>query len=259
MITNPVRKALRQRRVTLGTWLQIGHAASAEILAASGFDWIAADCEHTDISVRDVADMARAISGTRAVPLVRVSENRPLAIRKALDMGAMGVIVPLVNSAEEAELAVMAAKYPPRGVRGFSFSRMNRWGRDFDAYARAANDNVAVVAMIESREAAENIEAILAVDGVDGVFIGPYDMSGSFGMPGRTDSAPVQKACRDVVKACARAGKSAGMHVVLPTPSAIRAALAEGFTFLALGIDTVFLRASADAALEVARRAGKKK
>jgi 2-keto-3-deoxy-L-rhamnonate aldolase RhmA len=253
MTTNPVRRALLQRRVTIGTWVQMSHPASPEILAAAGFDWIAADCEHTDIGVRDVADLCRAMGSTRTVPLVRVAENQPLAIRKVLDMGAMGVIVPLVNSAKEAECAVRAAKYPPRGVRGYCFSRMNRWGADFDRHAKTANDNTAVMVMIESQEAAENIEEILAVDGVDGVFVGPYDMSGSFGVPGRTDSPQVRKACRRVIAACRRSGTSAGLHVVLPTPRAIRTALADGFTFLALGIDTVFLREGAAAALATAR------
>ncbi len=249
MSNNPVRKALLERRVTLGTWIQIGHPAVAEVLANAGFDWIAADMEHTDIDNAGFAALARAMRGRNVVPLARVRENDTLAIRQVLDLGAQGVIVPLVHTAEDAERAVHAAKYPPRGVRGFCFSRMNNWGTDFDAYAASANDEMAVVVMIESCEGVENIDAILAVDGVDGVFIGPYDLSGSCGVPGQTGHALVKAGCRRVLEACRNAGKAAGMHVVIPTEAAIAQALADGFTFLALGVDTVFLNAGARDAL----------
>ncbi|OGV65133.1 MAG: hypothetical protein A3K19_15815 [Lentisphaerae bacterium RIFOXYB12_FULL_65_16] len=256
---NPVRKALLQRKLTIGTWIQIGHAAVAEILADAGYDWLAADGEHTDIAVSAFADLARGMHGRGAVPLVRVRENDTLAIRQVLDMGAQGVIVPLVNSAEEAERAVRAAKYPPRGVRGFCFSRMNDWGKDFEGYAARANDDIAVVVMIESKQAVSNIDAILAVNGVDGVFLGPYDLSGSYGVPGQTSHPEVQAACRRVVEACTRHDKSAGLHVVIPTEEAIRAAVRDGFTFLAVGVDTVFLSRAAAAGLAVARTAAGRK
>ena len=249
MNSSIVRTALLERRVTLGTWIQIGHPAVAEVLAQAGFDWIAADMEHTDIDNAAFTGLARALHGRGVAPLARVCENDTLAIRQVLDLGAQGVIVPLVHTAADAERAVGAAKYPPRGVRGFCFSRMNNWGVDFDAYAATANDAVAVVVMIESRQGVDNIDAILAVDGVDGVFIGPYDLSGSYGVPGQTAHAQVKAGCRRVLEACRAAGKAAGMHVVIPTEAAIAQALADGFTFLALGVDTVFLNAGARDAL----------
>jgi len=257
MTTNPVRKALLKREITLGTWIQVGHAAVAEILSAAGYDWIAADGEHTDIDVKGFVDLARGMMGGPTVPFARVRENDTLAIRQVLDAGAMGVIVPLVNSADEARRAVAAAKYAPEGVRGFCFSRMNRYGVDFDEYASAANENIAVVVMIESKEAVENIDDILSVDGVDGAFIGPYDMSGSYGAVGQTSAPAVQDACATVVEACRRHGKSSGLHVVMPDPEAIHKAIADGFTFLALGVDAVFLSEAARAALEAGRNAAK--
>ena len=254
MSANPVRLALLERRVTLGTWIQIGHPAVAEVLATAGFDWIAADMEHTDIDTAGFAALARAMHGRQAMPLARVRENDTLAIRQVLDLGAQGVIVPLIHTAEDADRAVRAAKYPPRGVRGFCFSRMNHWGVDFATYAANANDNIAVVVMIESCQGVENIDAILAVDGVDGVFIGPYDLSGSYGVPGQTAHALVQAGCRRVLDACQTAGKSAGLHVVIPTEAHITQARDDGFTFLALGVDTVFLSAGAREALTCAQR-----
>jgi 2-keto-3-deoxy-L-rhamnonate aldolase RhmA len=252
MSHNPVRRALLERRVILGTWIQIGHPAVAEVLAHAGFDWIAADMEHTDIDNAQFTALARGMHGRGVAPLARVGQNDTLAIRQVLDLGAQGVIVPLVHTADDAERAVRAAKYPPRGVRGFCFSRMNNWGTDFDAYAASANDDIDVVVMIESREGVENIDAILAVDGVDGVFVGPYDLSGSCGVPGDTAHAQVQAGCRRVVDACRAAGKSAGIHVVIPTSKAIAKALTDGFTFIALGVDTVFLSAGARDALQCA-------
>ena len=250
---NPVRRALLDRCVTLGTWIQMPCPVSAEILSNAGFDWIAADMEHTDIDVREFTDLARGMHGRGAVPFARVRTNDLLAIRQVLDMGAQGVLVPLVNSPDEARRAVEAAKYPPLGVRGFCFSRMNNWGVDFDTYIRCANDDVAVVVMIESREAVEAIDDILTVPGVDGIFIGPYDMSGSYGIPGKTTDPVIRKACRSVAEACARAGKSAGQHVVIPSRDGIARALDEGFTFLAVGVDTVFLSQGSRDALSLTR------
>lgn len=249
-----IRRKLRNREVTIGTWIQIGHPAIAEILGELAFEWIAADCEHTDITIREFAELARSLHGRAPEPLIRVGQNDTLAIRQALDMGAQGVIVPLVNSAEEAARAVMAAKFPPVGVRGFAFTRSNEYGARFDEYAGRANHEVAVIVMVESREAVSAIDEILAVDGIDGVFIGPYDLSGSYGVPGEVGHPDVVEAQRLVVAACRRAGKSAGIHVVTPAREAVVAALEAGFTFVAIGMDTVFLRdAAAGALAEVAR------
>ena len=188
------------------------------------------------------------------MPLARVRENDTLAIRQVLDLGAQGVIVPLVHTPEDAERAVAAAKYPPRGVRGYCFSRMNDWGRDFDTYAATANEEVAVVVMIESKLGVENIDAILGVDGMDGVFIGPYDLSGSCGVPGQTAHPDVVAGCNRVAQACAAVGKAAGLHVVIPTADAIAKAVAEGFTLIGLGVDTVFLRGGAVDARKIGRQ-----
>lgn len=253
--TNLVRKALLERKVTLGTWMQIGHPAIAEVFSNAGFDWIAADCEHTDIDVDAFTNLARGMYGRGSIPMVRVKQNDTLAIRQMLDAGAQGVIVPLVNTAEEAERAVAAAKYPPEGIRGFAFCRANNWGKDFDRYSETANRDVAVVVMIESRQAVENIEEILQVEGVDGVFIGPYDMSGSFGVIGQTSHEMITNAYSRVVEACRKYKKAAGLHVVIPTEEAISKAVKDGFTFIALGMDDVFIDQAARKTIEVANRA----
>lgn len=228
------------RKKCIGSWCQIAHPAIAEILAHSGFSWIALDCEHGEAEDGDIGDFCRAVAAFPCVPLVRVKENATLPIRRALDLGAQGVIVPLVNNASDAIRAVQAAHYPPKGVRGFAWQRGNQWGAAFDDYVLRFDP--LVVVMIESGEAVEQIDAILAVDGVDGVFIGPYDLSGSYGIPGQTGHERILAACARVAEACARAGKAAGQHIVTPNEANVRKALAQGFNFLALGMDSFFLR-----------------
>ena len=251
----PLKKLLRERRVTIGTWIQAPHPAIVEVLANAGYDWIALECEHSENDVRDFAVMARAAAATEAAPMVRVRENDPLVIRRMLDMGAEGVIVPLIHSAEDARRAVQAARFPPDGVRGFSFSRMNDWGVGFEEYLATANERIAVIPMVESRESVEQIDAIVAVDGVDGVFIGPYDLSGSYGIPGQTDHPTILEARAKVVDACRNAGKSAGLHVVIATEDAIARAVADGFNFIAVASDIIILNEASRRTLEAARKA----
>ena len=244
-------KKLDIENLSVGSWCQIGHPANAEILAKAGFDWMALDCEHGEAEDADIGNFCRAVSQYGCTPLIRVKENAALPIRRALDLGAMGVIVPLVNSADDAKRAVAAAKYPPVGIRGFAFHRGNNWGVDFDEYARNANNNIAVIVMIESKEAVENIDSILAVDGVDGVFIGPYDMSGSYGIIGETSNPVIKNACLKVAAACKKHGKAAGQHIVLPNKKNVNTAIEQGFSLLALGMDTVFLADGAKLSLEM--------
>lgn len=251
MIDSRLKERLKSGNVSVGSWCQVGHPANAEILARAGFEWLVADCEHGEFENSEIGNFCRAALHKNCIPLVRVKENATLEIRRALDLGAMGVIVPLVNNADDAKKAVAAAKYPPVGVRGFAFQRANDWGVDFDEYARLANDEIVVIVMIESREAVENIDSILAVDGVDGVLIGPYDMSGSFGIIGQTGAKVILEACAKVSEACKRAGKTAGLHIVLPTAEIVENAVNDGFTFLALGVDTVFLANGAAKAMEM--------
>jgi 2-keto-3-deoxy-L-rhamnonate aldolase RhmA len=242
------RKALLERQVTLGTWLQINNATAAEVLANTGYDWISIDIEHTDIDIVSLTNLLRGMYGRGVAPIARVTTNDTIEIRRALDVGAQGVLVPFISTAEQAQKAVLAAKYPPWGVRGYSFSRANDWGVNFAADVQTANDETAVIVMIESREGVENIDGILAVEGIDAAFIGPYDLSGSYGIPGQTQAPVVRDACRRVIEACEAADKSVGLLLVRPTPDAIRQVIEDGYTLICMGLDTVFIDEGARAA-----------
>ena len=247
------RKKLLQREFTMGSWIQVNNATSAEILARTGFDWIGIDMEHTDIDIRSLAEVIRGMHGRAVVPIVRVAFNDTITIRRALDLGADGVLVPLVSSVSDAKAAVSAAKFPPQGVRGFSFCRANNWGIDFDPYVTRANEEISVIVMIETREGVENIDAIIAAEGVDGVFVGPYDLSGSYGIPGELSHQLVRDASRTICAACRNAGKSAGIHIIPQTKEAVKHAVDDGFTLICMGMDTVFLSEGARRAEEITR------
>lgn len=251
---NKVKQALLNRKITIGSWIQINHPVVAEIFGNCDYDWIAADCEHTDIDVEGFTRIARGLYGRGPEPFARVRENDTLAIRQVLDVGARGIIVPLIESVQEAKRVVAAAKFPPQGVRGFSFCRGNNYWVDFDRYVMQANQDIAVVVMIESKKAINNIDEILSVEGVDGVFIGPYDLSGSYGIPGKTNDILVQNGCLKVLEACRKANKSAGIHIVIPNPENVNRALADGFTFIALGADIVYLNQASRNALDIVKK-----
>jgi len=250
---NKLRRALLDRSLSLGTWIQIGHPASAEILARAGFDWVCVDLEHGGIDPETMTNIFRTLDGFDCVPVARLPLNDPIWIHRTLDAGARALIIPMVKTAAEADAAVREAKYPPRGVRGFGYSRANMHGRDFDDYIASANDEIAMVMQIEHKDAIGNLDAILEVDGVDGLFIGPLDLSGSMGLTGQMTHPDVVAALDTYRDACARHNTTAGMHVVRPTPQNVQDAMAKGYTLIALGVDTVFLDGGATDALRAAR------
>jgi len=191
--------------------------------------------------------------GRGVLPLVRVRENNTLSIRQALDNGAGGVIVPMINNHTEAKKAVVSAKYPPDGIRGYAFSRANKYGLEFDQYVKSANEETLVIVMIETKSAVANAWDIIRTNGVDGVFIGPYDLSGSYGVPGNINHPDVIEGQKEVLEMCKGAGKAAGIHLVSPDEQSVKKAIEDGFTFIALSMDTVFLSNAASGLLNLAK------
>ncbi len=250
---NKLRVALLERRLSLGAWIQIGHPACGEIFARAGFDWVCVDMEHGAINFESMTGIFRAIDAYDCVPVARLPANDPVWIHRALDAGARALIIPMIKTAEETRRAIHEAKYPPMGGRGFGFSRANVHGADFSDYIAEANDEIAMIMQIEHKDAIPNLDAILSVKGVDGLFIGPYDLSGSMGIPGRLDHQGMLAALETFRDACNRHGKTAGMHLVHPNPESIAKAKNDGYTLIALGADVIFLAAKATESLRVAK------
>jgi len=255
-MNNKLRRALMENTLTLGAWLQIGHPASAELLARAGFDWVCVDLEHGAIGIETMADIFRALGAFDCVPVARLPLNDPIWIHRTLDAGARALIIPMVKTAEEAENAVREAKYPPRGTRGYGFSRANMHGIDFSDYTSSANDEIAMIMQIEHHEAVEHIDEILAVDGVDSVFIGPYDLSGSMGITGQFDHPRMTAALDTFLASCRAHGMAAGTHVVHPDKTSVTRAIQDGYTLIALGIDTLYLYNGAAEAVRTTKGTG---
>lgn len=251
---NPFRQALLDREVTLGGWLQIGHPVCAEIHARAGFDWVCVDMEHGAIDLETMTNIFRAIDGFDCTPVARLPYNDPIWIHRTLDAGARALIIPMVNTPEQAEAAVRESKHPPRGVRGYGYSRANMHGIDFAQYVEESDDEIAMVMQIEHKDAIANLEGIVQVDGVDGVFIGPMDLSGSMGITGQLDHPEVVAALERYREVCDRNNIAAGMHVVRPTEANVAGAIEQGYTLIALGVDVVFLEEGATASLRAAGR-----
>src|SRR5260370_6618410 len=239
-------------RPVIGTILSREAPEVAEMLVACGFDWLFIDMEHGPYSVRSLQLMLQAIPDSCSA-IVRIPENSPVWIKKVLDTGCDGIIVPLVNSAAEALAAVQAAKYPPLGTRGVGIARAHGYGMQFAEYVKAANDHVAVIIQIEHVEAVRNIDAILAVPGIDGVQIGPYDLSGSMNMLGDVGSEAVQSMLGQIKRACQSKSIPVGMFV-LSSEAAVKE-INDGCQFIVLGVDTVFLWQGAQNALKFLRDA----
>ncbi|MCA0270694.1 MAG: hypothetical protein LCH69_01330 [Proteobacteria bacterium] len=232
-----------------GAWINLPEIHTTEMLARMGCDWLCFDLQHGLMSFADLLHLIPAVSGTPATPLVRVPGNDAARIGQVLDAGAHGVIVPMVNTAEEARRAVAACRYPPAGTR--SCGPMRGVMLDGIDYLRTANAEVACVVMIETREGLENVEAIAATPGVDGIFIGPMDLSLGLGLPPGDFAAPeFAAAIARIRAACKAAGCAVGLFGY--TPELAGQALADGFAFVSVGTDIGFFRQGAAAAFAAA-------
>ena len=240
-----IRQRLSSGGVTVGSWIQIPHASVAEIMGRAGYDWVAVDMEHGTISLHQLPDLFRALELGGTLPLVRLEQGHPKDCKQALDAGAGGVIVPMVESAEQLRAVRDACCWPPTGNRGVGFSRANLFGRDFDVYKSEARSPL-LVAMIEHARAVERLDAILDVEGLDAVLVGPYDLSASMGLTGMFDHDDFKATMQQIMDIAKRAGIPAGVHVVQPVESELRQRICEGYRFLAYSIDAVMLRISAE-------------
>jgi len=237
-----LKNKLKNNQLTIGSWIMMNTPMSVEVMALAGFEWLVVDIEHTSIDYTSVENLIRTIQTNNIKALVRVSKNEEVVIKKVLDIGADGIIVPMVNSKEDAIQAVEFAKYPPTGKRGVGLYRASKYGTDFESYKKWVEEELVIIAQIEHIDGVKNIDDILQVEGIDGTIIGPYDLSGSMGYPGKFEREDVKQSVIKVLNSCKRYNIPSGFHVVDTSPDKLQEKIDQGCTFLAYGIDYFFMR-----------------
>lgn len=232
-----LKSKLSRSELTIGSWVTLGHPSIAEIMAAAGFDWLVLDMEHSVLELSEVQAIIQVLDGKHCPAIVRLTSNHPDQIKRVMDAGATGIMVPMIKSAADARAAVDGVYYPPRGQRGVGLARAQGYGASFPAYRQWLEENAVIVVMIEHVDSVKTIDEILAVPGIDAYIIGPYDLSGSMGRPGDLNHPDVQAAIAQVLAAGQRAHKPGGIHVIEPDPQALQQRIQAGFNFLGYGLD----------------------
>ncbi|MBO0698107.1 MAG: hypothetical protein J2P46_06920 [Zavarzinella sp.] len=246
------RTRVRRRDLLIAPLLTLGSPEVAELFTLLGFDWVWIDLEHTPLSLERTQQLVQAVAG-RAGTVVRVPWNDPVNIKRVLDLGCDGVIVPQVKTAEEARQAVAAAKYPPAGVRSVGIARAQQYGMTLQEYVLGANERVTVILQIEHIDAVPHMREILAVQDVDAIIFGPYDLSASMGRPGQIHHPDVAAVIADLAQACNDRGMPWGAFA--PDAAAAKVHQARGATLIVLGTDTMHLWKGAKTALAGVREA----
>lgn len=249
-----LKRRLRAGETTFGAWVSFQDPGAAEIMAGTGYDWVFIDTEHSPFSLESLQHVLMAFSGRATVPIVRVPWNDRIRIKQVLDLGAEGILVPMVSSIREAQEAVAACKYPPEGNRGFGPRRASDYYRDPEEYIRAANDGIIVVLQIEHEDGVRQVKEILDAPGIDVVCLGPMDLSGSMGILGQVDHPRVVAAIERVMAAA----KDRGLPVCVPMETSLETQIAwtrKGAGFVVAGEDHGLLRRAAAAALKQYRNA----
>lgn len=244
---NPFTHAIAAGEKQIGYWVSMASNISAEIVAGSGFDWVIVDMEHAPNDYHSVLSQLQAFEASNTTALVRPEWNDPVAVKRVLDLGAKGLLFPMVQSVEEAKKAVAATRYPPHGNRGVAGAmRATGYGRITD-YAERVEEEITVLIQLETRAAIAEAEAIAAVDGVSGIFFGPADIAADMGMIGK----PMAPEVWDLIRPVAAKLRDMGMPVgtLVTDPDMVADLLNEGFSFVACGLDTLTLARASDALL----------
>lgn len=240
---NPLKQALLEGRPQFGLWLSLGDPSSAEICAGAGFDWLLIDGEHVPHSLQSVLAQVHAISGyPRTHAVARVPSSDPLVIKQYLDLGIQTLLVPMVESAEQAAAIVRACLYPPEGERGVGGGRAARWGH-VPKYLHQANAQISIIVQVETRRGLEALDAIAETEGIDGVFIGPADLSASLGHLGQPGHPEMQREILGAIGRIRAAKKAPG--ILSRDPEMLRLSIAEGARLVAVGLDAYLLAAQA--------------
>jgi len=233
-----VKEKLKSGSVALGSWITMGSTACAEIMCGAGFDWLVVDLEHSPIGIDVAADIIRVIDLCGVTPMVRLTSNDPNQIKRVMDAGAHGIVVPNVNSAEEARSAVAATRYAPNGARGVGLARAQGYGSNFKKYLEWQVNGPIVIVMIEHKNALLNLGDILTTPGVDGFFIGPYDLSCSLGIPGEFTHPDFLQAIEFILMMGKSFNCPAGIHIIEPDLGELENSIKAGYNFIAYSVDS---------------------
>lgn len=249
-MNNSLKNKLKSNVLTIGSWITLGHTSIAEILANAGFDWLVVDMEHTTISIEQAGELIRVIDLCGVAPLVRLTSNHPDQIKRVMDAGAHGIVVPMVNSVDDAVRAVASTRYAPRGIRGVGLARAQKYGAGFGDYLKWQEDGPVVIVQIEHQDALDHLESIISVPGVDGFIIGPYDLSCSMGIPGEFERLEFKEAMNRILSTGLRMNCPAGLHIVEPDQARLRQVIADGYRFIAYSVDMRMIDVMARAGLK---------
>tara|TARA_B100001059_G_C17810889_1_gene572182 strand:- start:1320 stop:2075 length:756 start_codon:yes stop_codon:yes gene_type:complete len=226
---------------TIGSWITLNHPSIVEIIAEAGFDWLCVDLEHSVTDYKEAQQLISIIQSKGILAYVRVGENNSLIIKRVLDAGADGIIIPSINSKKEALKAVESIFYPPIGKRGVGLARAQKYGFDFENYRDDKAKKIKIIVQIEHIDAINELESILKIDEIDGTFIGPYDLSGSMGKPGQYDDKDVKEVLLKYEKIVKNYDKLIGYHVIEPDHTKVIDKINKGYNFIAFSLDTIFL------------------
>ena len=236
-----LKQKLKNNELTIGSWITIAHPSIVEIMSTAGFEWLTIDMEHSAIDFEKCQNLITVIQANNIKALVRVSKNDEVIIKRVLDCGADGVIIPMINTKKDVQKAIEYVYYPPKGKRGVGLYRAQGYGIKFNEYKKYLQEKIIIIAQIEHVKAVENIENILNFQEIDGIIIGPYDLSASMGYPGEYNRTDVKNAIEKVRKACKKFNKPFGYHVIETDYKKVKEKINEGATFIAYSLDFFFL------------------
>jgi 2-dehydro-3-deoxy-L-rhamnonate aldolase len=244
-IQNTFRQKLIHNQVQYGLWLSTTSAYVAEIAATSNYDWCLIDGEHAPNTIQNIYNQLQALAPYPIQPVVRLVEGTEANIKQALDIGCQTLLIPLINTAEQAKKIVQATHYPPNGTRGVGafIARASRWGK-VQNYMESADESICLLIQVETRQAVENIDEILQVEGIHGVFIGASDLCASLGYPDQPENEEVQKVIKECIDKIIKSGKAPGF--IATNPQIAKKMMEWGVTFIAVGVDVMLYTQALD-------------